>query len=196
MKRFSSIRLAVMVAVFALVAAACSSDSTDTTAAAGGATATTAAGASADGGETKTTPAPEGNDIESAIVKEIQTTLTALGYDPGPVDGIYGWGTITALEAFQTDAGITVDGKYGPQTHDALEEAAAETGYDWDKQAAISQMQQEMADLGYYNGEIDGEYGPETEDAIKAVQADCGIPQDGIYGPDTHSCLLDLGGDA
>jgi len=126
----------------------------------------------------------------------MQTTLAEMGYDPGPADGIYGWGTITALEAFQTDAGITVDGKYGPETHQALEEAAAESGYDWNKQAAISEMQQEMADLGYYTGEIDGEYGPETEAAVKAVQADCGMTQDGIYGPETHSCLLDLGGDA
>ena len=72
------------------------------------------------------------------------------------MDGIYGWGTIAALEAFQTDAGITVDGKYGPETYKALEEAAAETGYGWAKQAAISEMQQEMADLGYYNGEREG----------------------------------------
>lgn len=185
-KPFTLKHLILLVAAISLIVAACSSDdSTSTTAA-----------SSASGEQTKTTPAPEGNDLESAIVKELQTTLKALGYDPGPVDGIYGWGTITALEDFQSDAGITVDGKYGPETHEALEEAADESGYDWDKHAAIEELQQEMADLGYYTGQIDGEYGPETTAAIKEVQAACNIAQDGIYGPDTHSCLLDLGGDA
>jgi peptidoglycan hydrolase-like protein with peptidoglycan-binding domain len=184
MKRFSSIRMVVVLfAAVALLGAACSSDdSSDTTAAA-------ATG-------TETTEASGGSDVESAIVKEIQTTLTALGYDTGSIDGIYGPHTTSALEAFQKDAGITVDGKYGPETHKAMEEAAIESGYDWDKHAAIEEMQKEMADLGYYNGEIDGEYGPQTEDAIRAVQADCNITQDGIYGPDTHACLIDLGGDA
>lgn len=173
MKRFSSIRFAAVVfAAVALLAAACGSDSSDTTSAA------------------------DGNDVSSAIVMELQTTLAALGYDSGPVDGIYGPDTITALEAFQADAGVTVDGKYGPETHKALEEAANESGYDWDKHAAIEEMQQEMADLGYYSGAIDGEYDPATETAVKAVQADCSLIQDGIYGPDTHACLLDLGGDA
>ena len=174
----------------ALLATACSTGSSDTTAAAS-ATETTAAS-----GSTETTKPASGNDVSSAIVKEIQTTLTALGYDTGSIDGIYGSETTSALEAFQKDAGITVDGKYGPETHKAMEEAASESGYDWDKHAAIEEMQKEMADLGYYNGEIDGEYGPQTEDAIRAVQADCNITQDGIYGPDTHSCLLDLSGDA
>jgi len=184
MKRFSSIRMVVVLfAAVALLGAACSSDdSSDTTAAA--ATATEA------------TEASGGSDVESAIVKEVQTALAALEYYTGPIDGIYGPSTTSAIEAFQKDAGITVDGKYGPQTHDALETATEEAEFDWDKYAAIKELQIEMADLGYYDGEIDGEYGPETVAAVKAVQADCGITQDGIYGSDTHSCLLDLGGDA
>jgi len=178
--------MAIAFVAVALFATACSSDSTDTTSAASN---TTAAASN-------TTKAAGGDAVSSAIVVEIQTTLTALGYDTGSLDGIYGPHTTAAIEAFQKDAGITVDGKYGPATHKALEEAAIETGYDWDKHAAIEEMQTAMADLGYYNGTIDGEYGPETEDAIRAVQADCNIQQDGIYGPDTHACLLDLGGEA
>lgn len=200
MKRLPSLRFtAIALLAASLLFAACSSDSTDTTAAAGATETTVAAGSTdttAATGASETTKPASGHDVSSAIVKEIQTTLTALGYDTGPVDGIYGWSTITALEEFQEDAGITVDGKYGPETHKALEEAADSQGYDWDKHAAIEEMQKELADLGYYNGGIDGAYGPETEAAIKALQADCSITQDGIYGPDTHSCLLDLSGDA
>ena len=191
MNRLSTSRAAAFVFVaVALFTTACSSGSSDTTAAAGATETTAAAGA------TETTKAASDDAVSSAIVVEIQTTLTALGYDTGSLDGIYGPHTTSAIEAFQKDAGITVDGKYGPETHTALEAAASDQGYDWDKHAAIEEMQQEMADLGYYSGAIDGEYGPETEDAIRAVQADCNIQQDGIYGPDTHACLLDLGGDA
>lgn len=193
--------MAVMLfAVVALLAAACSSsdDSSDTTVAADGATATTAAGSetTAASGSTDTTKASSGAAIESAITKDIQTVLAHLGYHTGPVDGIYGPHTISAIEAFQTDAGITVDGKYGPETHDALKEAAEGSDFNWDDFVAIKELQTQMADLGFYNGAIDGTYGPETEAGVKAVQAACSITQDGVYGPDTHSCLNDLGGDA
>jgi peptidoglycan hydrolase-like protein with peptidoglycan-binding domain len=134
--------------------------------------------------------------MSSALVKEVQTALAHLEYHTGPIDGVYGPATISAIEAFQADAGITVDGKYGPETHDALVKATEEADFNWDHFAAIKELQTQMADLGYYDGEIDGEYGPETVAGVKAVQADCNIKQDGIYGPDTHSCLADLGGDA
>lgn len=174
-RKRSSVRLAVvLLATLSLLAAACNSDSGETT----------AAGSSS--AEAKSSP----------IVKELQEGLKDLGYHPGAADGIYGPHTTDAVKEFQTDAGITVDGKYGPETHRALEAAAAGSDFDWDEFAAMKELQTEMKDLGYYSGPIDGEYGPVTEDGIRAVQADCEITQDGIYGPDTHSCLLDLGGDA
>jgi peptidoglycan hydrolase-like protein with peptidoglycan-binding domain len=55
--------------------------------------------------------------------KEIQTRLTALGLYMGPIDGINGEGTKTAVAAFQTAVGIGVDGKAGPMTQARLMEA-------------------------------------------------------------------------
>lgn len=185
-RRITSVRLAlVAIAAISLLAAACSSgDSSDTTAAPSGATETTAA---ASGGTAANS---------SPIVKDMQNALQAIGYHPGTADGVYGQHTIDAVKEFQTDAGITADGRYGPETHAALEEAVAGSDFNWDDYTAVKDMQTEMKALGYYDGEIDGEYGPQTVAAVKAVQAACNIQQDGIYGPDTHSCLLDLGGDA
>ena len=185
-KRIPSVKLSLAVfAAVSLLAAGCSSgDSSDTTAAPSGATETTAA---ASGGTTTQS---------SPIVKDIQLALQAVGYHPGAADGIYGQHTVDAVKEFQTDAGITVDGKYGPETHDALEEAVAGSDFNWDDFVAVKNMQTDMKALGYYDGEIDGEYGPETVAGVKAVQADCGLQQDGIYGPETHACLTDLGGDA
>jgi uncharacterized protein (TIGR02594 family) len=47
---------------------------------------------------------------------EVQRALTALGYDPGPLDGIRGRLTMRAVRAFQADHGLAVDGIVGPKT--------------------------------------------------------------------------------
>ena len=54
-------------------------------------------------------------------VKNIQKLLAVAGYDPGPADGVYGPMTQAAVAEFQADyGGLTVDGKVGPSTRDAL----------------------------------------------------------------------------
>ena len=49
-------------------------------------------------------------------VSELQEALGALGFDAGRVDGIFGPRTVTALEEFQRNAGLTIDGICGPDT--------------------------------------------------------------------------------
>ena len=44
-------------------------------------------------------------------VREIQMYLTALGYEPGPIDGLYGPKTMSAIEAFERDIGVTPTGE-------------------------------------------------------------------------------------
>ena len=44
-------------------------------------------------------------------VREAQETLTKLGYDPGPIDGLMGDRTRQAVTTFQTDAELPLDGK-------------------------------------------------------------------------------------
>lgn len=51
---------------------------------------------------------------------DIQRRLTALGFDPGPADGIRGPRTIRAIKAFQKERGLHVDGIVGPVTAAAL----------------------------------------------------------------------------
>jgi putative peptidoglycan binding protein len=53
-------------------------------------------------------------------VESVQATLVRLGYDPGPVDGVFGQLTDDAVRAFQRAAGIEVDGEVGPETSTAL----------------------------------------------------------------------------
>jgi peptidoglycan hydrolase-like protein with peptidoglycan-binding domain len=44
-----------------------------------------------------------------------------LGYDPGPVDGVYGPVTIKAVKKFQSDYGLVIDGEVGSQTWGQLQ---------------------------------------------------------------------------
>lgn len=56
------------------------------------------------------------------VVRQLQRALTAAGYDPGAVDGVYGDQTTEAVETFQDLHDLTVDGKLGPFTRRALAE--------------------------------------------------------------------------
>jgi hypothetical protein len=62
-----------------------------------------------------TSPAMSGQDV-----LEIQEKLCALGYEPGPRDGIYGVATAAAVKEFQRDGRCEVDGVVGPETRAAL----------------------------------------------------------------------------
>ncbi len=54
-------------------------------------------------------------------VVTLQRELVNLGYSFGPIDGIYGSKTIAAVEAFQQNDHLQVDGIAGPLTQRALE---------------------------------------------------------------------------
>jgi uncharacterized protein (TIGR02594 family) len=57
---------------------------------------------------------------EEMNVLEIQRALSARGFNPGAVDGIWGRRTMLAVKAFQTAQGLTPDGIVGPLTLRAL----------------------------------------------------------------------------
>lgn len=58
-------------------------------------------------------------------VLDIQKALKKQGYDPGPLDGVWGRRTIAAVMQFQKARGLEVDGIVGPVTAAAL---ASESG--------------------------------------------------------------------
>jgi len=56
----------------------------------------------------------------SQAVRDVQQALLRAGFDPGPVDGIYGAKTLAAVKAFQTARKLAADGVVGPATSSAL----------------------------------------------------------------------------
>ncbi len=53
-------------------------------------------------------------------VSKIQARLAELGYYRGPIDGIFGGGTESAVKVFQRAERLAVDGTVGPQTWERL----------------------------------------------------------------------------
>jgi peptidoglycan hydrolase-like protein with peptidoglycan-binding domain len=60
------------------------------------------------------------NGARGDHVKLAQARLQGHGFDPGPVDGVFGNGTEGAVRAFQQARGLEVDGVIGPLTWGAL----------------------------------------------------------------------------
>jgi N-acetylmuramoyl-L-alanine amidase len=65
------------------------------------------------------TPMLRGDDVA-----ELQSSLGALGFDAGRVDGIFGPDVAQALQEFQRNSGLTTDGICGPDTVSALRRLA------------------------------------------------------------------------
>lgn len=63
-----------------------------------------------------------------------------------------------------------------------LQEGVA-PGYD------VSQVQQMLAVLGYFRGDVDGFFGPITKQAVIDFQTAEGLVADGIVGPQTYNAL-------
>ncbi len=64
------------------------------------------------GGGANSATAPAARTVKpDETVREAQTLLGKLGYDPGPADGLLGRRTVTAVREYQKDAGLPVDGK-------------------------------------------------------------------------------------
>ena len=141
-------------------------------------------------------------------VLSLQTALLDQGYEVGPLDGIFGAKTESAVLAYQSDYGLYVDGVAGNQTLSSLYGTSADT----QQQAAaassdtgtlsrtlsfgmtgsdVSTLQSILRDYGFYGGSIDGDFGFITASAVMAFQTSRGLYVDGIVGPVTIAALSD-----
>lgn len=64
-------------------------------------------------------------DSRGEDVKTVQETLKQLGFQPGPVDGVYGEKTENAVIQFQEEHALYADGVVGPATWQKLRQALA-----------------------------------------------------------------------
>lgn len=143
------------------------------------------------------------------VVEKMQTRLQELGYYTGEINGICDKATVTALKAFQTKMSISADGVATPDVLTILYGATAissgesvnptatptltppeDTVRSGDTGTDVENIQQLLANMGYYSGAIDGKYGNATITAVKAFQAKNGLTQDGVCGAKTLALLF------
>lgn len=117
-----------------------------------------------------------------AEVTFIQKCLTKLGYYRGPVTGKFGSLTQQGVISFQQANKLPADGVVGVEVNEFCNKLVrlepnviilakpllliSPVNCDWVAEGAVSQLQQRLQKLGYFNGPITGYYGPKTQQAV------------------------------
>ena len=137
-------------------------------------------------------------------VKQLQMRLQELGYYSGEVDGQFGGGTRTSVEAFQRQHGLAADGIAGGDTLALLYNTQAQTFMptpvptptpenntlsSGSQGEAVKRLQTRLQELGYYTGKVDGDFGKGTKSAVTLFQKQHGLDADGIAGAKTLAML-------
>ena len=121
---------------------------------------------------------PEGDrPLNRAEKREMQTALTAMGFDTQGVDGKFGPDSRRALRRFQASRGMPADGYASEFTLDALRRAAS--GNEGVNAEQVRLIQLRLNERGYDVGAADGVAGPRTRAAILAFQRAAGQPASG-----------------
>ena len=143
----------------------------------------------------------------------LQDLLAKRGFYNGAIDGIKGARTSAAIVAAQKAYGLTPDGVAGSQTLTALEKDAVKvaivkptstlsnnssanqtpkptSSVNADRNAdktddGVANLQNLLADRGFYKGPTTGFLGANTKEAIIAAQKAYGLPADGVAGART-----------
>jgi peptidoglycan hydrolase-like protein with peptidoglycan-binding domain len=128
-------------------------------------------------------------------VRQLQSALKDLGYEPGALDGHFGTHTESAVKSFQQDRGITADGIVGAITWRNIDEADQSEPIlkKGSKGNPVRRAQSRMTAAGYDTGGVDGIFGTKTESGVKTFQGAQGLDVDGIVGPATWAKIDALG---
>ena len=143
----------------------------------------------------------------------LQELLAKRGFYNGAIDGIKGARTSAAIVAAQRAYGLTPDGIAGSQTLAALEKDAVKVAIAKPSNSltnspsnnpsanqapqpassanedGVANLQNLLADRGFYKGTITGVLGARTKEAIIAAQKAYGLAADGVAGARTIAAL-------
>ena len=124
-------------------------------------------------------------------ISEMQKRLYELDYID-TVTGTFGEVTEEAVKLFQQKNHLTVDGKVGSATKEALysEDAVPNSLYLGSEGEEVQLYQDKLYLLGYLTTKPDGKYGKDTVTAVKRFQERNGMIVDGYLGPSTKRLLM------
>jgi len=117
----------------------------------------------------------------TAYTTTLQTNLQRAGYDPGPIDGIYGPLTTAAVQKLQTDSGLPATGFVDEATARALQDKLDAVGQQEAAQAATqtTTIQTVLSLTGFWDGPIDGQWTDELTKALTDFQTALGVEPTG-----------------
>jgi murein DD-endopeptidase MepM/ murein hydrolase activator NlpD len=152
---------------------------------------------------TNTNPTPTSTTLKfgqkSDEVKAFQNDLARLGLlkqsDVDAGGGNFGNRTKAAVESFQRNAGIEVDGDVGNNTRKAMQAIlnGVKPG-DTENKGLIANVQNKLVELGYMTkdqiGNNSGVFGNQTKAALQAFQSANNIPSTGNIGKMTFNALF------
>ncbi|MGE5391561.1 MAG: peptidoglycan-binding protein [Deltaproteobacteria bacterium] len=139
------------------------------------------------------TPYLQGDDVTA-----VQAALMANGFNPGPIDGIFGPRTSAAVASFQAAKGLPATGNVDYQTYAALGIECPQTPppcrtlkltSPYMRGEDIRTVQTILSARGFDPGPVDGIYGPRTSAAVSEFQTAQGLPATGIVDIATYSAL-------
>ena len=130
---------------------------------------------------------------ENDTVTQIQTRLYELGYLAESPSGYFGGNTVDAVMLFQNANGLDITGEVDENTLAVLESEDAvhnfieltPDSYDDENSLYITALQNRLADLKYFYGDVTGYYGTLTVSAVKQFQLNNGFEVTGTADVDT-----------
>ncbi|MFO0992423.1 MAG: peptidoglycan-binding domain-containing protein [Hyphomicrobiales bacterium] len=131
------------------------------------------------------------------MVEAVQRELALSGFYTGPVDGLPGRRTKTAIVAYQNANALDPTGEANQELVDHIRltrEIVAASGMTDEKGVPqssdpIRRVQMVLSELGYLPGTIDGFLGEQTRDAIRQFERDRHLP---ITGDVTEALMAEL----
>jgi len=137
---------------------------------------------------------PQAGATARADIAALQVALRAHRIYAGPIDGVAGSVTVSAVRKLQRRAALPADGIAGPRTRSALGRhgrpalgrrtiSLGDSGWD------VAMLQFLLARRGFPSGDFDGGYGPRTAAAVRRFQRSVGLPPVGWVGARTRAAL-------
>ena len=156
------------------------------------------------------TPQEESTEVELAshtAIREAQSLLAELGYQPGPADGLWGPKTGVAFRSFLVDQNLPESDVLTQASLFALREAAGRpteitsNGGQISVQAPqqissdmIREAQSLLALLGYNPGPADGSWGPNSVRAFQSFLRDNKLPITDVLTTDSILAIREVAG--